>query len=106
MIGNTINLSNFEVKVYLKKNNRLAFHFNTHLIFGTEKYFDSSDLKKIKCSITLSDGEKICFDKTETTVSETDYDYNFTGKAKVIQLKFESIIEFKELKNSVIETKF
>lgn len=103
MVDNTINLSSFEVKVYLKKNNRLAFHFNTHLIFGTEKYFASSDLKEFNCLITLNNGEKICFNKMEKIVSDTDYDYSFTGKAKVIQLKLECITEHKELKNSVIE---
>ena len=102
-MDNIINLSSFEVKVYLKKDNRLAFHFNTHLIFGTDKYFPSSDLEKYNCHITLSNGKKINFEKSEKIISETDYDYSFDKKAKVIQLRFETITEYQKLKNSVIE---
>ena len=102
MIKNSYNLSNFEVKVYLKKDNKKAFHFKTNLIFETNNYFPSTDLEIYNCTITLSNGKKIKFDKSEKVVSETDYDYSFNGIAKVIQLKYETITELKDLKNSLI----
>ncbi|WCC43998.1 hypothetical protein PJW08_09285 [Tenacibaculum finnmarkense] len=99
------NLSNFIVKVYRKKDNKISFHLNTHLLFQSENYFNSTDLKKIECSILTNNGLKINFKKIQKTVSEIDYDYSFNGKAKVIEIHMENITEYMDIKNSVVELK-
>ncbi len=100
---NDYNLSNFTVKVYLKKNNRISFHLFTHLIFKTAVNFEATDLKKYNCHIILKDGTKIEFDKNYSVVSPTSYDNSFSGKAKVIEFHFLKIIDYVLLEDSVID---
>lgn len=103
MENNEFNLSNFTVKVYLKKDNRIAFHLATYLIFKSEINFVSTDLKKYDCHITLKNGMKIEFDRKYNVVSPTNYDKSFDGRAKVIELHYSKIMDYIALEDSVID---
>lgn len=100
---NDYNLSNFTVKVYLKKNKRISFHLFTYLIFKSSINFKTSDLEKYDCHIILKDGTKIEFDKKYYVESPTNYDNSFNGKAKVIELHFSKIMDYILLEDSVID---
>jgi hypothetical protein len=104
--GMTLNLSNFISKVYLKKDNKIAFHLRTHLIIESEYYRPSRDLKKYSCFLILKDGSRIDFDKSFYIDTNTDFDYSFSGKAKVIQLQFQKVMEYRALENAVTEIEF
>ncbi|WP_299440098.1 hypothetical protein [uncultured Aquimarina sp.] len=103
MQNKTINLSNFIVKVYRKKDNKISFHLGTHILFQSEDYFASTDLEKIECSFLIKDDLELRFQKIKTIVSNTDYDYSFNGKAKVIQLHMETVTDYMHLENRVVE---
>lgn len=97
------NLSNFTVKVYLKKNNQISFHLSTYLIFESSINFESTDLKRYDCNIILKDGTKIEFDKKYYVASPTNYDNSFDGKAKVIELHYSKIMDYFLLEDCVID---
>jgi hypothetical protein len=103
MENDDFNLSNFTVKVYLKKENRISFHLSTYLIFKSSINFVSTDLKKYDCHIILKNGTKIEFDKNYYVASATSYDNSFNGKAKVIELHYSKIIDYILLEDSVID---
>jgi hypothetical protein len=103
MENSNYNLSNFTVKVHLKKNNQISFHLFTYLVFESSVYFESTDLKKYDCHIILKDGTKIEFGKKYYVASPTSYDYSFEGKAKVIELHYSKIMDYILLEDSVID---
>ncbi len=99
-----IQLSNKILKAYIKKGNKkIAFHLSSHLMIPTNEYFDSIKLEHLGGNFTLSNGEKINLGKTSWVVSDTDYDYTFNGKMKVIQIHLMEVILFKLIQSEVID---
>ncbi len=78
---------------------------DTHALVNLDTYFNSAALKKIKGCLILESGEKLEFTKITKVVSDTDYDYNFNGKIKVIDIHLSTITEFKKLKNCTVGLK-
>lgn len=100
-----ISLSNYTVKVYLKKNHKISFHLFTYLIFETNEYFNSTLLKNIECSFRFNNGNEMNFDKCQHVVSETEYDRTYSGKAKIIEIHMSKITDYFNLENGLIELK-